>query len=83
MFPLGGWGVASAAVLLLALGIATAVELGTDSPVLSDTSHAASDLIASDSMVVTDDPTLAQFHELEVFDQVGLAPGELIADWSR
>lgn len=80
-FPFGRWGVASAAALLLALGAAVAVEL-SDPGVPSrmdphDAARAAADL------AISEDESLALYHGVEMFDEVGLAPGELIADWGR
>jgi hypothetical protein len=79
-FPLGAWGLATAATLLLAVGAIVAVELTTPAPELPGPRRAAGPAV---SLIVESDPTLALFHGLETFDEVGLAPGELIADWGR
>lgn len=80
-FPMGRWGVASAALLLLALGAAITIEM-TDPvmPVRSDP-HVAKRAAAD--LKIAEDDTLALYHGVETFDEVGLAPGELIADWGR
>ena len=81
MFPLGAWGLATAALLLLAIGTVATVELGTDlaEPAAVGTRTAG----PGAPLVIVEDPTLAIFHEIETFDEVGLAPDELIADWQR
>ncbi|MDF1701281.1 MAG: hypothetical protein P1V36_09010 [Planctomycetota bacterium] len=80
-FPLGAWGLASAALLLLALGAAIAVELSDPVPAAPVDSHAAARAAAD--LAISEDDTLALYHGVETFDEVGMAPGELIADWGR
>lgn len=86
-FPLGRWGVASAALLLLALGAAVAVELidPVDPAQPAVDAHAAAQARADEALKQTihEDENLALYHGVETFDEVGLAPGELIADWGR
>ncbi len=80
LVPLGGWGLASAALLLLAIGAAAFVEL-TD-PITPATQVAAGEGEVQD-LTIVEDARLALFHAVETFDDVGLAPGSLIADWGR
>ena len=80
-FPMGKWGVASAAVLLLALGAAIAIELGNPIPEPGMDAHAAAQ--AAIDLRISEDDSLALYHGVETFDEVGMAPGELIADWGR
>jgi hypothetical protein len=80
-FPLGAWGLASAALLLLALGVGTTIELAMPPSPRPGTAAASTD--AMTRVVIVEDPTMALFHDVETFDEVGLAPGELIADWGR
>ena len=80
-FPLGRWGVASAALLLVALGAAVAIEL-TD-PIQAPAAADGSAFKARATVDITEDDSLALYHSVETFDEVGLAPGELIADWGR
>lgn len=79
-FPLGGWGLASAAVLLVALGLGTFVEL-TD-PVAAPAPQAAAGGGVS-NLTIVEDGRMALFHAVETFDDVGLSPGRPIADWGR
>ena len=79
-FPLGGWGLASAAVLLVALGLGTFVEL-TD-PVAAAAPQAAAGAGVSE-LTIVEDGRMALFHAVETFDDVGLSPGRPIADWGR
>jgi len=80
--PLGAWGAASAALLLLALGIATAIELSHPVVVRGPANRPAASA-EMDAMTIVDDSRLALFHDVETFDDVGMAPGRLIADWGR
>ena len=80
-FPLGAWGLASAAVLLLALGAAVFIEL--TEPVAEPGMHPQDAARAAADLAISEDDTLALYHGVEVFDEVGMAPGELIADWGR
>ena len=82
MFPLGAWGVATAALVLVALGAAVAVEV-LDPVTPAPTPHARQAVSPASSLVLVEDPTMALFHDLATFDEVGRAPGELIADWQR
>lgn len=79
-FPLGAWGVASAALLLLALGGAAYVEISN--PVTISAPLTSSDDGVAD-LTIVEDGRLAMFHAVETFDDVGLPPGRLIADWGR
>ena len=81
MVPFGGWGIASAALVLAALGAAVTVELTTpvEPPVL--TYEAAGNL--GESLIVRTDPAMSLYHGLEIFDGVGLPQGEVIAGWGR
>lgn len=84
LFPLGGWGLASAALLLFALGTATWVEISDAQavpPASAQGGAVAADAAAPVSII--EDPSMALFHDVEIFDEVGLARGELIADWGR
>lgn len=81
-FPLGGWGLATAALLLVAFGAVAWVEATDTMPgVPGQDGPSATQPV--DSLVIVEDPTMPLFHDLETFDEVGLAPDELIADWSR
>ncbi len=80
-FPLGAWGIASAALVLLALGAAFTVELLD--PVAAPVPAAAERPADGGLLPVREDESLALYHGVEVFDEVGLAPGDVIADWSR
>lgn len=84
LFPLGGWGLATAALLLLALGTATAVEL-SDGPQAAPTVAPSSGLVetAGAHVQIVEDPSMALFHDVETFDDLGLARGEVIAEWGR
>jgi len=79
---MGGWGLATAALLLLALGAVAWVE-ATDTTSGLPGQDAPSAMQPIDALVIVEDPTMPLFHELETFDEVGLGPDELIADWSR
>ncbi len=79
--PFGGWGLASAALLLLALGAAAVLELSD--PVAPVPPAGAKAARAADDLLISEDATLALFHGVEMFDEVGMAPGDVIADWGR
>ena len=81
-FPLGGWGLATAALLLLTFGAVAWVEATDTLPGLPD-QDAPSATQPVDALVIVEDPTMPLFHDLETFDEVGLGPDEMIADWSR
>ena len=82
MFPLGAWGVATAALLLVALGAGLAVEtFDPVSPAPAPSAERAGR--PAKSMVIVEDPTMALFHDLATFDEVGRDQDELIADWQR
>jgi hypothetical protein len=83
-WPFGAWGMASAALLLLSLGAAVVVELSAPlpAPAAAPVAPAAAPG-RSAHLRVTEDSTLTLFHDVETFDEVGLAPGDLIADWGR
>ncbi len=80
LIPLGAWGVASAALLFLALGAAAYVELSDPVATPAPISAAASSM---EDLTIVDDSRMTLFHEVETFDDVGLAHGHLIADWGR
>jgi hypothetical protein len=80
-FPLGGWGLASAAVLLVALGLGTFIEL-TD-PAATAPLPQAADGAGVSNLTIVEDARMALFHAVETFDDVGLSPGRPIADWGR
>ncbi|MDA1193654.1 MAG: hypothetical protein O2894_00560 [Planctomycetota bacterium] len=80
--PFGAWGLASAAALLLALGAAVTLEL-TETPGSASAPISADLRPLAGDYSITEDATLALYHGVETFDEVGLAPGELIADWGR
>jgi len=75
--PLGAWGLASAALLLLALGTAVFVEWNAPIP-----THGSNDASIR-NLTIVEDSRLALFHAVETFDDVGLARGHVIADWGR
>jgi hypothetical protein len=80
--PLGRWGMATAALVLVALGAALAIE--TLDPVQPGPDPATRIQGRSGrSLVIVEDPTMALFHDLATFDEVGRASDELIADWQR
>ena len=90
--PFGAWGLASAALLLLALGAAVAVELfdPVQAPAAPVDARAEARAAADRALAqrirnpaAQQDDNLALYHGVETFDEVGLAPGELIADWGR
>ena len=90
MFPLGGWGLASAALLLVALGTATLVELrdggrqaGSPLDGLAASDGSALHEASPQAVRIVEDPSMALFHDVETFDEVGLVRGEVIADWGR
>ena len=76
--PLGAWGLASAALVLLALGAAVFIEVST--PMARDASAVFSPI---GHLTIVEDSRLALFHKVETFDDVGLAPGRVLADWGR
>ena len=82
MFPMGAWGVATAALVLVALGAAVSVELldpvePTQAPTAQRPAQPAR------SMTLVEDPTMALFHDLATFEDVGKKPDSIIADWQR
>jgi len=82
-WPLGAWGLASAALVLVALGAAIWVEM-SDGAVRSPAAPTvATGTGASPSIRIVEDPSMALFHDVETFDEVGLLRGEVIADWGR
>lgn len=78
--PLGAWGLASAALLLLALGGAIYVEL---SDPIGAAASGGTATTGVEDLTIVEDSRMALFHDVETFDDVGLAPGRLIADWGR
>lgn len=80
LIPLGAWGLASAALLFVALGTAAYVELSDPVSAPAPISATASSM---EDLTIVDDSRMTLFHEVETFDDVGLAHGHLIADWGR
>ena len=81
--PLGAWGLASAALLLLALGTAVGIELATPALPGAPALAAPGNRDVAGQVRIREDATLTLFHDVESFDDVGLAAGELLADWGR
>lgn len=83
MVPFGAWGIASAALVLLAVGAAVTVELAT--PAAAPAGYEGTTWVERHSPIVRNDPAMSLFHgRYEIFDEIGLPQGEVIAaGWGR
>ncbi len=82
MVPFGAWGIASAALVLVAVGAAVTVEL--TNPVTAPVhAYETGTTLERDSLIVRTDPAMGDYHKFEIFDEVGLPTGEVIAGWGR